>query len=347
MGELLQAANAAVRELLDGCPPNDPMQPGLRKVQQTMERLSALAGQLETSERHHAARATLLDLNSVLREMVPSLQRLLGPFITLETLFHVPSLWAAADRGRIEQVALGLVINAREALPLGGKVRLASRRRVLEDATQYRIGSLPAGIWAVLEVRDNGAVSDDRSLRDLLDPSARRLPFDSSLSLSTVSSLVADAGGHVILDMPDGGGTVLAACFPAAQPPRARQPATGIANAVLILDDDEWSRMSAARTLRHAGFGVLEAGHVDDALELLDDVAGSCVRLMLVDAKLLDNGPRPLGERIRRERPDVDLLVTASHRSSTGGVGQAPILTKPFSSDDLLRAIRERFTALS
>jgi CheY-like chemotaxis protein len=170
----------------------------------------------------------------------------------------------------------------------------------------------------------------------------RGLPFDSTLSLSTIVGVVSDAGGHVVLDMPIDGGTVLAACLPGATPPRSRQPATGTANAILIVDEDEWTRMSAARTLRHAGFGVLEASQPDDALELLDDVAGSCVRLMIVDAELLSNGPRPLGELIRRERPEVDLVVTATHRASTGGYDQAPILTKPFSPADLLRAVRER-----
>ena len=347
IGALLQAATATVHELLDGCPPSDPMRAGLRKVQQTIERLTAITGQFEIGSNGRRPRATPLDLNSVLREMVAPLQRLLGPFITLETVLHVPSLWAAGDRGQIEQVALGLVINAREALPLGGRVRLATRRWVLEQATPYRIGSLPAGTWAVLEVCDNGSGVDDRSVRDLLEPSTRVLPFDSSLSLSTVSTVVTQAGGHVILDMPDGGGTVLAACFPALAPPQARQPATGTASAVLILDDDEWSRMSAARTLRHAGFGVLEAGDVDVALELLDDVAGSCVRLLVVDLKLLLDGPQPLGERIRRERPDIEILVTATHRSSTGGDGQTPVLTKPFAPDDLLRVIRDRFMALA
>ena len=346
IGDLLRAANADVRELLDACPAGDPMRTGLRRVQQTMERLTALTGPFHGFEHRTGARATPLDLNTVVREMMAPLQRLLGPFITLETALHAPSLWAAGDRSKLEQVAIGLVINAREALPLGGKVRLATRRWALPQETQYRIGSLPAGSWAVLEVRDNGSGVDDRSVRDLLEASARSLPFDSSLSLSTVSTVVTEAGGHVILDMPDGGGTVLAACFPAVQPPRGRQPATGIANAVLILDDDEWSRMSAARTLRHAGFGVLEAGHVDDAIELMDDVAGSCVRLIVVDIKLLLAGPHPFGERIRRERPDVELLVTASHRSSTSD-GETPILTKPFAPEDLLRAVRERLLTLA
>ena len=312
-----------------------------------MERLAVLTGQLPGTPGHAAARATPLDLNSVVREMVAPLQRLLGPFINLETELHLPGLWAAGNRSQFEQVAFGLVINAREALPLGGKVRLATRRWVLAESTRYRIGTLGAGIWAVLEVRDNGAGIEAGGIRHLLEPSSRGLPFDSSLSLSTVSTVVSEAGGQVILDMPDSGGTVLAACFPAVQPPRTRQPATGIANAILIVDDDEWSRMSAARTLRHAGFGVLEAGHAQDAIELLDDVAGSCVRLILADVELLHRGPRPLGDRLRRERPEIDVLVIAPHRSSTAGDSRTPVLTKPFAPEDLLRAIRERFLTLA
>lgn len=345
ISELLQAAIADVRALQESCPPGDPVRAGLEKVRQSVERLAALTGEHDASSRRTSLRVAALDLNSVVRDMVASLQRLLGPFITLETVLHVPTLWAAGDRNRLEQVTLGLVINAREALPLGGKVRVTTRRWVLPQPTTYRIGSLPAGTWAVLEVRDNGTGIDTGGFLHLIEPSSRGLPFDSSLSLSAVSAIVTEAGGQVILDMPDDGGTVLAACFPAVEAPRIRQPATGTASAILIVDDDEWSRMSAARTLRHAGFGVLEAGHVDDALELLNDVAGSCVRLIVVDAKLLLTGPRPLGERIRRERPEIEIVVTAGHRSSTGGDGRTPVLTKPFAPEELLRAIRERLPA--
>ncbi|MES1259367.1 MAG: ATP-binding protein [Gemmatimonadota bacterium] len=345
--ELLATATTAVRDLLDRCAPGDPMKARLLEVQQTMERLSALTSSLDSRVTFRPHRAASLDLNAMVEEMAAPFQRLLGPFITLETTLHRPALWTAGDRRQLEQVALGLIINAREALPLGGKVRLATRRLVIDRPMQYRIGTLGSGTWAVLEVRDNGAGAEDRGVHHLLEPATRGRQFDSSMSLSAVSSAVTEAGGQVVLDNPDGGGTILAACFPAVQPPRIRQPATGTASAVMIVDNDEWSRMSAARTLRQAGFGVLEAGHTDDALELLDDVAGSCVRLMVIDGGMLDSGPRPLGERIRRERPEIELLVTASHRSSTGGDGRSAVLTKPFSSDDLLRAIRERFLTLS
>lgn len=348
LSELLQAADATMRDLLAACGPGDPLQPRLEQMQETMARLTVMARQFGVAPRFKPVRgATPLDLNTVVREMTAPLQRLLGPFISLETVLHPPALWAAVDRSQIEQVALGLVINAREALPLGGTVRLATRRWVVDQPTQYRVGTLPPGVWSALEVRDNGAHVDERGMRHLLDPELRGVPFDSTLSLSTVAAVVYNAGGHVVLDMPSGGGTVLAACLPAALPPRTRQPATGTANAILIVDEDEWTRMSAARTLRHAGFGVLEANHASDALELLDDVAGSCVRLIIVDESLLASGARPLGDRVRLERPEVDLLVTAMHRSSIGGYDQVPILTKPFSPEVLLRAVRERLAISS
>ena len=88
---------AEVGELLDRCPPGDPMRSGLRKVQQTVERLAVLTGALDHPNRRAIPRATTVDLNSVVRDMVASLQRLLGPFITLETALHVPTLWAVGD----------------------------------------------------------------------------------------------------------------------------------------------------------------------------------------------------------------------------------------------------------
>ncbi len=341
LGEQLAAAHAMVRELLASCAPGDPLQPRLRQVQQTMERLVELTGRHDRMPRLSPSRTTPLDLNSVVREMAAPLQRLLGPFISLETVLHPPGLWAAIERSQIEQVALGLVINAREALPLGGVVRVATDRWTVREQTQYRVGSLPAGVWSALEVRDNGAAVDERTMRHLIDRTTRGLPLNSSLSLSTVSGIVFAAGGHVILDMPDGGGTVLAACLPAVLPRRVRQPATGTANAILIVENDEWIRMSAARILRHAGFGVLEASQGADALELLDDVAGSCVRLMIVDDQLLADGARSFGERVRSERPEVEWVVMAAHRASSGGP-TGSVLAKPFSAAELLQTVRHR-----
>ena len=345
LGESLQAAGVTVRELLDNCPPNDPMRSRLEQVHETVQRLAALAAPFGAAPQRHAARATSLDLNTVVRQLAPSLQGLLGPFISFETDLHSGGLWAAIDRGQVEQVALGLVLNAREALPLGGRICVSTRRRLLDQPRTFWIGSLAPGDWALLEVADNGTGVDEQTVRQLFEPSLRGLPIDSSLSLATVSAIVRDAGGQIVLDATPGGGTMLAACFPAMLPRRIRQPATGTARAVLVVDDDEWSRLSAARTLRRAGYGVLEAEHADAALELLDDVAGSCVSLVVVDARLASAGARPLGARIRQERPDVEVLMTASSPAKLAAPGDQDVLEKPFTPDTLLRAVRERLPA--
>jgi two-component system cell cycle sensor histidine kinase/response regulator CckA len=345
LGELLRAAGVTVREVLEHCAADDPMRGRLEAVHGTMQQVASLTGQLDGLARRRLPRATSLDLNSVARQLTPSLQRLLGPFIALETELDPSGLWAAVDRGQIEQVVLGLVINAREALPLGGIICIGTRRRVLDQTRSHWIGELAPGDWAILEVTDNGTGIDERVVYHLFEPPLQGLPVDSSLSLATVSAIVRDAGGQMILDNTPGGGTMLAACFPAVQPRRVRQPATGTACAVLVVDDDEWTRLTAARTLRRAGYGVLEAEHADAALELLDDVAGSCVSLVLVDHRLASAGPYPLSDRLRQDRPDVHLLVTTSPLARMTATGDQSILEKPFTSDDLLRAVQERLPA--
>ena len=342
LGEQLHAAGVTVRELLEHCGPDHPMRGRLQQVHDTMERVAALTGQLDGLARRKHPRATSLDLNGVVLQLTPSLQRLLGPFVALETALNPRGLWAAVDRGQIEQVALGLVINAREALPLGGVICIGTRYCVLEEGRSHRVGELSPGEWAMLEVTDNGTGVDERTVHHMFEPSVKGLPLDSSLSLATVSAIVRDAGGQMVLDTKPGGGTMLAACFPAVQPRRTRLPATGSACAVLVVDDDEWTRLSAARTLRRAGYGVLEAEHADAALELLDDVAGSCVSLVLVDHRLASAGSRPLGDRIHSERPDVHLLIATSPPATMTLGANRSVLEKPFTRDDLLRAVSER-----
>ncbi|MGH7524376.1 MAG: hypothetical protein ACREK8_08725 [Gemmatimonadales bacterium] len=323
LGDLLRAAGITVRELLAACESGDPSRSRLEVLDAAMQRAAVLSGQLDGRSRHHR-RTTSLDLNTVVQQLAPSLQRLLGPFVSLETELESRGLWAAVDRSQLEQVALGLVINAREALPLGGHVRIATRYLALTHPATHRVGELAPGEWAVLEVTDGGAGIDERLVPHLIETAQYGLPVDSSLSLATVSGIVRDAGGQMILDIAPDGRTILGACFPAVDRPRGRRPAMAVADAVLVVADDEWSRLSAARTLRRAGYGVLEAEHAEAAFELLDDVAGSCVCLVLVPAALAASGLPSFAEQLRRDRPDLEVL---------------PL---PVAPDELLSAVGQR-----
>ena len=324
LGDLLRAAGLTVRELLAACGSADPSRSRLEVLDATMQRAAALSGQLDGLSRRRDRHATSLDLNTVVHQLSPSLQRLLGPFVSLETELDPHGLWAAVDRSQLEQVALGLVINAREALPLGGHVRIATRYLALTQPSAHRVGELAPGEWAVLEVTDGGSDLDERLVPHLIEAVQYGLPVDSSLSLATISGVVRDAAGAMVLDITPDGRTTLGACFPAVERPRGRRPATGVADAVLVVAEDEWSRLSAARALRRAGYGVLEAEHAGAALELLDDVAGSCVCLVLAQAQLAAAGRPSFADLLRPERPDLEVL---------------PL---PAAPDDLLAVVRQR-----
>ena len=319
------------------------MQPRLNQVHQTMQRLAALTGQFSSLGRRRQAHATPLDLNTVLRLMTPSLERLLGPFTSLDTALHRPGIWAAADRGQVEQVILGLVINARESLPLGGAVRLSTDQRVFEFRQNFRIGTLPPGTWAMVQVFDNGSAVDEATIRSRLEPGPHSVAYDSSLSLATIAAVVRSAGGQIVLDTPLGGGKLLAACFPAVAAPRARQPATGTAGAVLLVDGDEWCRLSGARALRRAGYGVLEAGDAETALELLADVAGSCVRVVVLDAGVVMANGTPLAARLAAQHSELDVVVAAS--GSEQSRFARDLTSGRLGADELVHAVRERMPA--
>ncbi|MGH7582370.1 MAG: hypothetical protein ACREL5_03985 [Gemmatimonadales bacterium] len=333
---LVHEADLTLRRLLAGCAPGDPLQNGLMEMGKTVRQLVDLAEHLESEKRGNLR--TPLDLATVVGEMFRAVQRLLGPFVELRT-DSAPGVWAVVERFQAEQIALSLAINAREALPMGGAVSINARRWHLVSAREFRAGTLPPGEWSILEVRDNRLRIDDRLVELVTAPTS----VDAiNLSLGSAAGIVRAAGGQLVIDTGDG--TALAACFPAAPSPRPppRHRAAGIADAVLIVDDDEWLRLSAARSLRRAGYGVLVADHSDAALELLDDVAGSCVRILVCRGDLRCADGLSLVETIRARRPDVDLVLT--------GAGVAPflgVIDLSAGSEALLREVASRLTARS
>ncbi|HEY4321554.1 MAG TPA: hypothetical protein VGM77_10290 [Gemmatimonadales bacterium] len=343
LGELADAAAVAVRELLDDCAPGDPMVARLEMVRRTLDRLVSVSGHLHALARRHGARSTVIDLHAVVQDLNGSLQRLLGPFIALDLILPGAGSWVAQDRAVLEQVVLGLLLNIREALPLGGHVRLAPTRWTLTEPFQGQAGALAAGEWAALEVRCRGAGIDGRVLLRLLAGDAvAGSASDSTLSLAAIAAAVRSAGGDIVLRTAGDGETMLAACFPAAPAPRLRQPATGVANAILVVDDDEWVRLSSARGLRRAGYGVLEATDAADAIELLDDVAGSCVRMVIADAAMVDGRAGALGELIVRERPEIELIVLTPPGASAAVTLGRTVLAKPFAAEGLVALVRAR-----
>ncbi len=347
IGNLLTAAGGNVRELLAECPPEHPMKERLDDLRESLQSASTVTRQLNAFARRQPRRPVLNDLNQVVAQMRPLVERLAAPFIVVEESLATGGAWLEADFGQLEQILLNLVANARDAMPLGGTLNLGTFRWDVPTERAHRYGTLPAGVWTVLEVRDSGAGMEADVLEHLFEPFfTTKVPGQGTgLGLAAVYGLARQLGGQVIVDTEPGKGSALAVCLPAKAAPVGR-PLTGDDPlAIMVVDDDEWVRSVTSRILRRAGYGVLEAEHAASALELLRDVAGGCVRLVLTDVLMSGMNGLGLADAVRRDHPGVSVVLMSGCAQHLLGEeysesAYGPVLAKPFTSAELLDAVR-------
>ena len=349
IGNLMTAAGNEVRELLLECGPAHPLRERLDDLHGPLTRAALITRQLNTFARRQPRRPVLTDFNQLVLQLLPLVQRLAGPFVVVEKSLVDDGAWLEADSGQLEQVLLNLVANARDAMPLGGTLRLATFRWRLESERSHRYGTLPAGEWSVLEVSDSGTGMDVEVLDQLFEPFfTTKCPGQGTgLGLAAVYGVARQLGGQVMVNSAPGIGSTLAVCVPAREAPIARPLVSGGPEAILVVDDDEWVRTVTSRILRRAGYGVLEADHATSALELLRDVAGGCVRLVLTDILMAGENGRALAEAVRRDYPSVKLVLMSgnavdSFPAALASAEFGPILNKPFTALELLEAVRAR-----
>ncbi len=343
---MVAAAGAALEESLARCLPGDSMVDRLELVHDTLRRLAAMV----VHERGPAA-PRVADANATLATIYPLLQRLVGPFIRLELQLEARGAWVSLLAEELEQIVLNLVVHARDALPLGGTITVASHRRFMVRARHFPHGTLPAGPWTLLEVRDSRATGADRALAQLLEDSPPEPAGSGSLlGLATVRDVVRRAGGLIVA------GTAFAAsegaadtrngvtvCIPEPHGAGDNGGAADGPDAVLVVDGDAWQRTNTAHALRRAGFGVLEADHSGTALELLGGVAGRCVRVIVADGDGVTAESAGFGELLRRcgSRSRLILAVNGPGVPAVAGVEPAAFLIRPYSTDLLVRTVRE------
>jgi CheY-like chemotaxis protein len=347
---LVAAAGAALGESLGACVPGEPLAERLQFVRDTLRRLTAMMpDETDTADR------SPLDLNAAVAAIFPLLQRLVGPFIRLELALETRGAWAVLDAEELEQILVNLVVRARDALPLGGAIRIATRRRFYARPQAFPRGTLPAGTWAMIEVASDRGVSDDSALAPLFDESVAASDLDSGslFGLVTVRTVVRRVGGYLAASAGSTGsgsgsptGPTVTVCFPAESGTRPSAghrgggPGDG-PEAVLVVDPDAWTRTNTAHALRRAGFGVLEADHGSAAFELLLGVAGRCVRLILADPAGVDDGQLQSLATLIGECSGGRLIVIVDSATG-GGEGKltGPALVKPFTTEQLLDTVR-------
>jgi PAS domain S-box-containing protein len=341
--------------LLDEVRHGDPIRADVEQIRQAGQRAAGLTRQLLAFSRRQVLQPRVLSLNTVVAETDGMLRRLLGADIVLD-IAGDPDVWQVlADPGQMEQVLLNLVVNARDAMPQGGRLTLTiSNRELAVDAPERPHGLRP-GAYAVLEVSDTGSGIDPANLSRIFEPffTTKEPGKGTGLGLSTVYGIVQQSGGHIAVQSAPGRGARFTIFLPrhiggepapgVSRPDRRRLPSG--TETLLLVEDEAAVRTSARRLLERQGYTVLEARHGADALRIAEE-SGRPIDLVVTDLVMPEMGGRELAERLRAHRPGLKVLFISGYTERAITVdGVMPpntgFVEKPFTVEQLMRRLRE------
>jgi len=293
----------------------------------------------------------VIPLNDAVAGIAPLLQRVLGQGVRLDLALETPGRWVLFDPAQLDQVILNLTVNAREAMPGGGTLRIATGHRVVLRPEGEGAAALPPGRWVVLEVGDTGSGIPPEVLPRLFEPffTTRLEKGGTGLGLATVQGIVAQSGGHIAVESAPGQGTTFrihlprqAAAAPLPVPaalPEAAAPASGAT--VLLVEDEAALRLLGTRLLERAGYVVLAAESAEAALDLVQ--AGAVPSLLVSDVAMPGDDGIALARRLRQRWPGLPVLLLSGYAEAMLGgdvaVAGFRILGKPFRAADLLRDV--------
>ncbi|MEW6475314.1 MAG: PAS domain S-box protein [Actinomycetota bacterium] len=312
---------------------------------------AALTRQLLIFGRRDPVQPRLLNLDEVVRGLEPLLRRTIGEDVDLRLSLDSHSALVRADPGRLEQVLLNVAVNARDAMPSGGRLMIATSVVDLDDATALEAGVEP-GRWVRLAMSDTGVGMSHSVAARAFEPFFTTKPkgHGTGLGLATVFGVVRDAGGQVAINSSPGEGTTLLIHLPAAEgrvaaegDKTANGARGGHGQTVLVVEDDDVMREVARRILARDGYAVITAADATEALRICEDTAVD-IDLVLSDVVMPGLSGPDLVARLRTVRPDVRSIYMSGYpedfvaRRHPGD--DVTVIRKPFTPGVLLRQIR-------
>jgi two-component system, cell cycle sensor histidine kinase and response regulator CckA len=356
---LLTAIQGNVEMLLLEVPHAGAMRDDLMEIKRASTRAASLTRQLLAFSRKQMLAPKVLDLNAVVREMERMLGRVIGEDVQLVTVLHAVHAAVMADPGQLEQVVLNLAVNARDAMPRGGTLRIETREVVLSETEAQRYPyRVDPGAYVRLAVSDTGTGMPPEVLARVFEPffTTREPGKGTGLGLSTVYGIVKQSGGYVWAESEEGRGSTFRVYLPRvnAEPERAEphpEPAAerGGAGVVLLVEDEEGVRSLSRRILERRGYTVLAARDAAEARRLFAG-NGSRVDLLLTDVVMPHESGRELAEALLPLQPDLRVVFMSGYTDDAlirHGVleDRFRLLEKPFAPEGLVRVVREALEA--
>jgi two-component system cell cycle sensor histidine kinase/response regulator CckA len=376
---VLSAIIMATDFLLNAHKPTDPSFQDIMQIKQNANRAASLVRHLLAFSRKQTLRPQVLDVGEVLSDLTMLLRRLIGENVTLDVV-HGRDLWPVkVDISQFEQVIVNLAVNARDAMPDGGRLRLRTANVTAKDSERFRAKGMPAADYVLVEVSDTGTGIPEAILDKIFDPffSTKEVGKGTGLGLSTVYGIIKQTGGFIYVDSVLREGTTFRIFLPrhiagaeeaaAERAAEAEVPAvTDVLAAadqvkraasadltgqgtILLVEDEEGLRALNARGLASRGYTVLEAGNGLEAIDLLEKFDGQ-VDLVVSDVVMPEMDGPTLARELRRRNPDLKIIFVSGYAEDAfqkhlPDHGQYAFLPKPFTLKQLVAAVKETLAA--
>jgi PAS domain S-box-containing protein len=348
---LLTVISASTEFALQALPADSAVRHDITEVGRAAERAATLTHQLLAFSRRQVLQPVVLNVNDVVLETATMLRRLLSEDIDLQTKLGTGLGMVKADPGQLEQVIMNLVVNARDAMPRGGKLHIETAMAELDEAyVEQHVGARP-GWHVMIGVTDTGVGMDRETQARVFEPFfTTKGARGTGLGLATVYGIVKQSGGSIWVYSEPDHGTTFKVYFPAvdeAATPRVRGAAavTGGSETVLLVEDDDAIRRLVERMLESAGYQVIAARGGEEALDVADGHEGP-IHLLLSDLVMPGMRGPVLAERLLARHPNVRVLFMSGYTDP--GFFDHPLLSrgtsflnKPFSTEELFRQVRE------
>jgi two-component system, cell cycle sensor histidine kinase and response regulator CckA len=326
----------------------------LTEIRKAGERATLLAHRLLSFSRKQPQQAKVLDLNHVMRETEHMLRRLIGEDVELVTELAPELHRVKADPGQLEQVLVNLAVNARDAMPSGGRLSVRTANVELDEQAGAVYPGVAPGQYVMLYVSDNGCGMDEQVRRHAFEPffTTKRKGEGTGLGLATVYGIVKQCGGGIRIDTEPGHGAAFTILLPAEagalekrRPRAAMGPLPGGSETVLLVEDEEAIRRMAREILEGSGYRVLEAGNGEEAVRLMAS-RGGAVDLLLTDVIMPGMSGCDLARQLSGSVPGMRVLYMSGYPDeAVAGRGVrgngAGFLAKPFTPEMLANKIRE------
>jgi two-component system cell cycle sensor histidine kinase/response regulator CckA len=369
---VLSAIMMANDFLLNAHKPTDPSFQDIMQIKQNANRAAALVRQLLAFSRRQTLQPKVLDLGDTLSDIGMLLKRLIGEKVTFPGVVHGRDLWPVkADVSQFEQVIVNLVVNARDAMPNGGKLAIRTANVAAAEVAAFGHKGMPAADYVLVEIGDTGTGIPPEIVDKIFEPffSTKEVGKGTGLGLSTVYGIVKQTGGFIYVDSKAGEGTTFRIFLPRHHPEAEAPPASsGVIGAakepspaaksvntdltgqgtILLVEDEEGLRSLNARGLRSRGYSVIEASNGIEALEALDE--NGAVDLVVSDVVMPEMDGPTLLQKMRVRNPNLRIIFVSGYAEEAFDKSlpeneQFAFLAKPFALSALIAKVKETMTA--